>query len=81
MMLRERVTVYDAKKDLAFDKTLKVVRKEANHARGTFAFDPDDFREEAKGFTVAAYRLSQDGLLEYAQLATRLKETFQQQAA
>ena len=55
MMLGERVTVYDAKKDLAFDKTLKVVRKEANHAPGAFIFDPDDFKEEAKGFNVEAY--------------------------
>ena len=57
-----------------------MVRKEAGHEKGAFVFDPDDFKEEAKGFSTEAYKLSRDGLLEYAQLATRLKERFHQRA-
>lgn len=67
--------LYDGKKDLQFDKNLKVIRNESNQERGSFIFDPEDFREEAKGFTVDAYRLPEEGLLEYAKLATRLKAT------
>ncbi len=39
-------------------------------------FDPDDFKNEANVFTVDAYRLPEQGLLEYAKLATRLREQF-----
>ena len=36
--------VYEAKKDLLFDKNLKTVRKELNHHMGQFIFDPEDFK-------------------------------------
>ena len=39
-------------------------------------FDPDDFKDDAKTFTVDAYRLPEQGLLEYARIATRLREQF-----
>ena len=66
--------VYDGEADARFDKNLKVIRKETAQVRGQFVFDPDDFKDDAKAFTVDAYRLPQQGLLEYAKLATRLRE-------
>ena len=36
--------VYQAAEDLKFDKTLKTMRKELDHERGKFIFDPDDFK-------------------------------------
>ena len=65
--------VYESLKDLQFDKNQKTLRKELNHSRGEFTFDPDDFKETAKTFTVESFRLPEDGLLEYAKLATRLR--------
>ena len=41
---------------------------------GQFIFDPDDFKEEAKTFTLNTCRLPEEGLLEYAKLATRLRQ-------
>ena len=75
-MREQRLTLYDGDKDLVWDKNLKTIRKEANRGGGEFVFDPDSLREEAKGFTVEAYRLGQDVLLEYGKLATRLRADF-----
>ena len=44
--------IYDAGKDQNFDKNLKTLRKELGHSRGGFLFDPEDFKEEAKQFSV-----------------------------
>ena len=41
----QKVMVYDAGEDLKFDRTLKVIRKELEHERGQFAFDPADFKD------------------------------------
>ena len=75
-MREQRLTLYDGDKDLVWDKNLKTIRKEATRGGGEFVFDPDSLREEAKGFTVEAYRLGQDELLEYGKLATRLRAAF-----
>ena len=72
--------VYQAAEDLKFDKTLKTIRKELEQDRGSFVFDPDDFKEEAATFDVESYRLPKEGLLEYGRLATRLRKQFQEKA-
>ena len=41
----QKVMVYDAGEDLKFDRTLKVIRKELEHNRGQFVFDPADFKD------------------------------------
>ena len=64
--------VYDAGEDLKFDRSLKVIRKEMEHNRGQFIFDPADFKDTAASFDEESYRLSKDGLLEYAAIATKL---------
>ena len=64
--------VYDAGEDLRFDRTLLVIRKELEHDRGQFIFDPADFKDTAASFDEESYMLSRDGLLEYAALATKL---------
>ena len=56
-----------------FDKTLKTIRKEMDSDRGEFVFDPDDFKDIASTFEVESYRLPEEGLLEYAKLATKLR--------
>ena len=76
----QKVMVYDAGEDLKFDRTLKVIRKELEHDRGEFVFDPADFKEAAASFDEESYRLPRDGLLEYAVLATRLRRHFTQKA-
>ena len=50
--------VYDGTKDLAWDKNLKVIRKEANVQGGEFVFDPDSLKEEAKTFKLETHRIS-----------------------
>ena len=65
--------VFDAQKDLKFDKNLKTLRRELAHSRGTFVFDPSDFNDQAQDFTIEGYRLSEVGLVEYAKLATQLR--------
>ena len=72
--------VYDATEDLRFDKNLKVIRKEVSQSGGKFLFDPEDFKVDAKSFRVAEYKLSEEGLLEYARLATRLRTQFHEKA-
>ena len=70
---RQKVLVYEAQKDLKFDKNVKVIRKEIRNEGGQFIFDPDDFKEQAANFKVEEYRLPEDGLREYARLATKLR--------
>ena len=40
-MKNQRLTVYDAFKDLDFDKNLKSIRREVNQMQGKMMFDPD----------------------------------------
>ena len=75
-MRRQKIMVYNGEEDVRFDKNLKAIRKEVSQAIGAFVFDPEDFKEDAKSFSVEAYRLPEEGLLEYARLATRLREQF-----
>lgn len=75
-MRNQRIMVYDAMEDMRFDKNLQTIRKEVAQKRGTFVFDPEDFKEDAKSFTVAAYQLPEEGLLEYARQATQLRIMF-----
>ena len=70
----QRVMVYNAEEDLKFDRTLKVIRKELDRRRGQFIFDPNDFKELASSFDEESYRLPSEGLLEYAKLASRLRQ-------
>ena len=72
--------VYNSEEDLKFDRKLKVIRKEMEHARGQFTFDPDDFKEVASGFKEEAYKLPEQGLLEYAKVATQLRKQFTERA-
>lgn len=73
-MRSQKIMVYNGEEDVRFDKNLKAIRKEVSQANGTFVFDPEDFKEDAKSFSVEAYRLPEEGLLEYARLATNLRE-------
>ena len=66
--------VYNAEEDLKFDRTLKVIRKELDYRRGHFVFDPSDFKEQAASFDEGSYKLLTEGLLEYAKLASRLRQ-------
>ena len=72
--------VYDGVEDQRFDKNLKTIRKEVSHSRGQFFFDPEDFKEDAKSFSVETYQLPKEGLLEYARLTTKLRSSFQDKA-
>ena len=65
-MRNQKLMVYDAMEDMRFDRNLKTIRKEIAQPRGQFVFDPEDFKEDAKSFTVEAYKLPEEGLLEYA---------------
>ena len=49
--------LFDGKSDLKYDRRIINLRKELNHDRGEFTFDPDSFREESINFKVEAYRL------------------------
>ena len=80
MIKSQRVMVYKAAEDLKFDKSLKTIRKEMDQSRGEFVFDPEDFKEVAKSFEEESYRLPEEGLLEYAKLATKLRRRFTEKA-
>ena len=49
--------VYEANKDLKFDKSLSMVRRELDVSGGQFVFDPADFKNQAAGFLVEDYIL------------------------
>ena len=51
-----------------------------DQSRGEFVFDPEDFKEVAKSFEEESYRLPEEGLLEYAKLATKLRRQFTEKA-
>ena len=51
--------VFDGSKDLKYDKTLMIIRKEATVFGGEFIFDPDSLKEEAKAYRIDSYRLSE----------------------
>ena len=53
----QKIMIFDGQKDLQFDKNQKTLRDELNHNRGSFVFDPDDFKEESQSFAVESYRL------------------------
>ena len=72
--------VFDASKDLKFDRNVKALRSELTHNRGTFAFDPSDFNGQSQNFTIEGYRLTEEGLKEYGKLATQLRRRFQEKA-
>ena len=65
--------VYEGNKDLKFDKSLKTIRKETNTSIGSFIFDPDSFKEQARFFNLKTYQLTQEELIHYAKLASRLR--------
>ena len=79
-IITQKVMVYEAEKDNQFDKNLRVIRKELEHDRGQFVFDPDQYKNIAKQFEVESYRLPKEGLLEYARLASRIRSQFQDKA-
>ena len=68
--------VFDGKKDLNYDKTLKTIRKESSRFGGEFIFDPDSLKEEAKAYRVETSRMGDEELLVYAKLATKLRADF-----
>ena len=69
----QQIMVYEANKDLKFDKGLSQVRRELGVTGGQFIFDPADFKDQAAGFRVKDYTLSDEGLLEYGRIATKLR--------
>ena len=80
MIKDQNVHIYEANRDLKFDKSVAQVRKELRGAAGQFIFDPVDFKDQAAGFRVEEYKLPEDGLREYARIATRLRQQFQDKA-
>lgn len=72
-MKNQKVMVYEGQKDLLFDKNQKTLRRELSHDRGQFVFDPEDFKGQSKNFKIESFRLPEDGLHEYARLASRLR--------
>ena len=80
LIKKQKVMVYQAAEDLKFDKTLKIIRKELEHDRGEFVFDPDHFKDVSKTFDIESFRLPKEGLLEYARVASRLRNLFKEKA-
>ena len=78
--MNQKVMVYGTAEDLKFDKTLKTIRKEMDHDRGEFAFDPDHFKDIASTFDVESYKLPEEGLRAYARVATTLRKQFTDKA-
>ena len=68
--------VYNAAEDIKFDKNLKSIRSLLEGNRGSFVFDPDSFKMAARSFDVESYRLSEDELIDFGKLASRLRAEF-----
>ena len=81
LIKEQKLMVYDGTKDLAFDKNLKVIRKQAAVDGGEFLFDPSSFKEEARTFSIESSKLSQEELLKFGKLATELRARFRAKAA
>ena len=72
----QKVMVYDADKDMEFDKNLRLVRREINQALGRIVFDPDEFKGRAQVLTIDQTRLTHEKLFSYGKIATNLREIF-----
>ena len=81
LIKEQKLMVYDGTKDLAFDKNLKVIRKQAAVDGGEFLFDPSSLKEEARTFSIESSKLSQEELLKFGKLATELRARFRAKAA
>ena len=80
LIAEQRIMVYDGAKDLSWDKNLKVIRKQTAVHGGEFVFDPDSFKAEARMFSLDAYCLGHDELVEYGKLASCLRHGFRRKA-
>ena len=69
-----RLKIYDVEEDLKADKSLKQIRKGAVRDLGQMLFDPDDFKNQADQLRVDAYKLTEEELRAYAELATTIRQ-------
>ena len=77
----QKVVVFEAEKDLSFDKNLKAIRRELNVETGDLVFDPESLKDVAKDFRVEAYRLSEEELHAWGVRASKLRQQFTEKAA
>ena len=79
-MAGKRVTVFDIHKDLDADKALKAVRAGSVREKGTFLFDPDEWKRRGEELKIDQHTLQQDQLREYAVLASKLRQRLEASA-
>ena len=76
-----RIQLFDLANDLEFDKNLQKVRKSAANDIIEMVFDPEDFKADEERLTIQRHKLDEAELLEYARLATELRQNFREKAA
>ena len=79
-MTHEAITVFDIEKDLAADKVIKKVRKDASRENGAILFDPDSWKGLDHELKLDRHKLSEDELRKYAILATEIRQKFKTRA-
>ena len=77
----QRFKIYDVEEDLKADKSLKQIRKGAVRDLGQMLFDPDDFKDQADQLRVDAYKLTEEELRAYAELAASIRQRISQKAS
>ena len=80
MMQKPRINVFDVASDLEWDKNLKAIRKGTVKDLGEILFDPDAYNRSDDTLLLQNNQLSDVQLLEYAKIATILREQFKDKA-
>ena len=76
-----RIQLFDLSNDLEWDKNLQKVRKGTTNDVVEMVFDPEDFKADEERLTMQRHKLDEAELLEYARLATELRQRFRAKAA
>ena len=72
----DNVKVYDHKTDLEFSRSLNSIRKTVTHDKGKYLFDPQTFKGQEFGNSLEAHKLSEEDLIKYGMLVTKVREKF-----
>ena len=75
-MLADNAPVFNIDLDVQSDSNIELVKKQLGSESSQLLFDPDEYRGNGEELTVLRQTLSEEELLRYAQMASRLRRQF-----
>jgi hypothetical protein len=79
-MTSKKVARYNIYSDLAFFKAIKATSPPIEMQQWSLVFDPSSLKKTIKSWNLADHMLSQDQLLNYAKLATKIRKALSDKA-